>query len=705
MQKDNKKIKLTISLLVSNSINTIHKCMNSISPLLENIESELIIVDTGGIDGSIDIARKYATKIIPFTWCNDFAKARNAGLEEARGEWFLFLDDDEWFESVEEIIEFFQTGEYLKYESASYEIRNYKNKEGTQWNSTRYYRMIKLTKETRFVSPIHEILEPVYAPEKEFKCYVHHYGYVFETKEDKIKHSERNIKILNEVLEKYPHDIRLQMQLAQEYDVAGDLNRSYKISEESIAAIVSIKYKNPEQVLVAGWHMKNLLHIEIEKGSKEDAYEIAKEFLKYEWTNIVTKNNILHVLSNMAFFLKKYQECYKYTMEYIQNYKQILKKSNNKIGQYLSDQYKSYSKENRFRTVLNGWRSASCCRKKLEQINLLEILAKEEFCLINIIELNDLILSIVNIEDRKKKQEILELFIKQDVFRKLLIGLLEDESYILSKDKVIELASEKAYLYPEFIPYKIILEYRRGNNIEYLFDEYFDYRGNILFLNQEILEIIQDTLDISKYVAQINMEDWINYIGIFLQRAKAENIQTIIEICNNYKNYELKIYFLKIQCYEKIFQDKILKKEKFSIVDKFLKDYINTVIELNLNIYKEELVKKRKYSYLPDNCIFCNEIKDMYENGLDEITRVKIVKDAALLYPKMAEFCKIYLIKMQEERESATNEFLQLASKIKKTIRTYIELGQINNAHITLQQLEQLVPNDPELLELKKMLM
>ena len=112
MNPKKEKLKLSISLLVSNSIDTIEKCMNSLVPLLEQVPSELIIVDTGGTDGSIDIARKYADKVVPFTWCNDFAKARNAGFFEAKGEWFLFLDDDEWFEDVSEIISFFNSGEY-----------------------------------------------------------------------------------------------------------------------------------------------------------------------------------------------------------------------------------------------------------------------------------------------------------------------------------------------------------------------------------------------------------------------------------------------------------------------------------------------------------------------------------------------------------------------------------------------------------------
>ncbi|MEA5070202.1 MAG: hypothetical protein VB067_14515, partial [Christensenellaceae bacterium] len=60
-------IKLTISLLVSNRIDTIRKCLDSIKPLLTQLPSELIVVDTVGeedSDGSLAVAREYTDKIV-----------------------------------------------------------------------------------------------------------------------------------------------------------------------------------------------------------------------------------------------------------------------------------------------------------------------------------------------------------------------------------------------------------------------------------------------------------------------------------------------------------------------------------------------------------------------------------------------------------------------------------------------------------------
>ena len=60
------KLLLTISFLVSNRIDTIGRLMESLRPLAEGIPSEIIAVDTGSYDGSIEVVEKYADKILMF---------------------------------------------------------------------------------------------------------------------------------------------------------------------------------------------------------------------------------------------------------------------------------------------------------------------------------------------------------------------------------------------------------------------------------------------------------------------------------------------------------------------------------------------------------------------------------------------------------------------------------------------------------------
>ena len=70
------KRKLTISMLVCGRDTTI-RCLDSLVPILEGMDAELILVDTGCPENLREQLTHYTDQIIPFTWCDDFSAARN----------------------------------------------------------------------------------------------------------------------------------------------------------------------------------------------------------------------------------------------------------------------------------------------------------------------------------------------------------------------------------------------------------------------------------------------------------------------------------------------------------------------------------------------------------------------------------------------------------------------------------------------------
>lgn len=196
---------VTISMLVSNRIDTVEKCFESFRPLLEQIPSEFIAVDTVGdekSDGSVDVARKYADKIVHFEWCDDFAAARNAGLKEARGKWLIYLDDDEWFDDAGPLIDFFSKPElYENYDRISMMEHSYTSASQIDYVSNKFSRISAIVPESKFVDPVHELLKGiVYRNEYDLKeTFVHHVGYIGKLSDKKAK---RNQQIMNKELEK-----------------------------------------------------------------------------------------------------------------------------------------------------------------------------------------------------------------------------------------------------------------------------------------------------------------------------------------------------------------------------------------------------------------------------------------------------------------------------------------------------------------------
>ena len=213
---------LTISLLASNRPDTIRKCLDSLRGIREAIACELILVDTSQSEEIHSILCEYTDRVYPFEWCKDFSKARNVGLKKARGEWFLFLDDDEWFIDSEDIIEFFRSGEYKNYGYANYMVRNYMDIHYSSYSDGYVTRMIRLEEDTEFKSKIHEYLAPIRGARKDLSALVGHSGYIYETEEKKRAHFRRNYELLQDMMLEEPDNVRWKMQMAQELSAIGE---------------------------------------------------------------------------------------------------------------------------------------------------------------------------------------------------------------------------------------------------------------------------------------------------------------------------------------------------------------------------------------------------------------------------------------------------------------------------------------------------
>ncbi|MDR3469694.1 MAG: glycosyltransferase [Xanthobacteraceae bacterium] len=82
---------VTAALIVRDEAAVIADCLRSLAGRVD----EIVVVDTGSRDDTIDIATKFPIRLHHFTWCDDFSAARNFALEQARSDWILYIDADE----------------------------------------------------------------------------------------------------------------------------------------------------------------------------------------------------------------------------------------------------------------------------------------------------------------------------------------------------------------------------------------------------------------------------------------------------------------------------------------------------------------------------------------------------------------------------------------------------------------------------------
>ena len=88
----NKILNSSLHLLVKNEIAHLPKLLKYVNPWVD----EIVIVDTGSTDGTLEVARQYTDKVFQTRLDHSFSVARNFGLSKVKTEWVFHLDADEW---------------------------------------------------------------------------------------------------------------------------------------------------------------------------------------------------------------------------------------------------------------------------------------------------------------------------------------------------------------------------------------------------------------------------------------------------------------------------------------------------------------------------------------------------------------------------------------------------------------------------------
>lgn len=88
---------LSICMIVKDEERFLAQCLESI----QDVADEIVIVDTGSIDATVEIARRFTDRVYFRAWNNSFSEARNHSLSYATGDWILQIDADEELERAD----------------------------------------------------------------------------------------------------------------------------------------------------------------------------------------------------------------------------------------------------------------------------------------------------------------------------------------------------------------------------------------------------------------------------------------------------------------------------------------------------------------------------------------------------------------------------------------------------------------------------
>jgi len=185
---------LSLCMIVKNEAQVLGQCLDSVIDLAD----EIVLMDTGSEDETIDIGKRHGARIHSIPWENDFSSARNASLEKANMEWILVLDADE----VVAPVDHGRIRDLLKKDAAygfALEQRTYGNNPNfknwipacEEYPEERGYsgyiasaliRLFRRDIRIRFTGPVHELVEPSFSihslPYESTAIPIHHYGKV-----------------------------------------------------------------------------------------------------------------------------------------------------------------------------------------------------------------------------------------------------------------------------------------------------------------------------------------------------------------------------------------------------------------------------------------------------------------------------------------------------------------------------------------------
>lgn len=239
---------LSLCMIVKNEEENIEKCLEAVKDFVH----EIIIVDTGSLDGTKKICLNYTEKIYDFKWDDDFAAARNFSISKASNNWILVLDADE------EVINF-NREQLIKF------IKNKKND-----------KLVGRIKRTNFmdddkgVKKYTERVNRVF--NKDYFCYngtiheqivskssegystelidisVEHEGYLKDTMSRKGK-LKRNINLLNKEIGNNPQDPYLFFQLGKSYYMLKDFKKACNCFEKSLSYSLDYRLEYVEDLV------------------------------------------------------------------------------------------------------------------------------------------------------------------------------------------------------------------------------------------------------------------------------------------------------------------------------------------------------------------------------------------------------------------------------------------------------------------------
>jgi len=406
---------LSLCMIVKNEEKHLERCLASVKDVVD----EIVIVDTGSDDKTLEIADSFNANIHHFKWNNDFSSARNFALSKCQSDWILYLDADEELNSnsVNELITIIK-GKLIAVNCVVKSLTS----SDTKFGVMKYPRLFPNDKRIKFEGKVHEQIQTSLnnnnIPLVDSSIEIIHYGYVLD-EETANKKLERNLALLKSSKKNNSYDL---LKLAQ---TLHGLKR-YDEAEQNFKKIINDRSTDAKIKSVALLHYAILL---FENNDFAKSLEIALK----GWNNNPNNAYLNFLISVIYLKLDDKTKSFHFIKSALELNKKLLENNEVSESEIISDQSdlyfraiylaKNLNETEKLLVLINGFSELAVLKNSVDK----ELFAQSLLSFINEANLNEqqinLIVSTINNSNLISFIELLKANCNDETKKQILVFL------------------------------------------------------------------------------------------------------------------------------------------------------------------------------------------------------------------------------------------------------------------------------------------
>lgn len=678
---------LSICMMVKNEEKNLERCLRSLQPLRDAVDSELIIVDTGSNDKSVEIAKIYTDKVFYREWENNFSAMRNISISYCKGEWIFIIDADEELKNCHPLVKFLQSPKRKKYGAVAITTKNIVNTDDPfGYSSMVGFRLFKNDGYCHYEGAIHNQAKFKGETLAITEVYLVHYGYVSNDKDLMERKFLRTGTILKQELEKDPTNIYYWTQLSVTYAMHKDYAEATEYAEKAYSLLP--EQKTPQFMFV----LLNLILVYQHQNKYADVAKVCEEALKVKDGYL----DVYYYYAESQAILNNRQVAINYYEKYLDI---IAQRSNSEKADVSIIEYSLGCQQFAYSNLMRLYKHEEQIEKAYDYANQI---ADAKLITTNLMNIMELFLALGKYYELRLYYDNHNSVIRENFFENLT-NILKH----FSLDAKIEIANQ----------FKEV-DHVYGILCNLILDDH----GNFLTSKtQELIKSIElENLptycsEIVYYLLKLDYpleniftkfkESW--FVCAFEYICKRhEDLSKIIysylrkHCCNN-TIHELKLGKVLARC--ALILDTLEIEQYEEVFERYL-DYGINYLKMVYNplIIEEQLI----YEVKNDEdifFIFMNQAQKV--KVTNQIQYIRFLRNALNAMPLMKNGIELLFQKLKEQDMQERDEMERNKEQVKSTIKHLLELNKLEDVKTIIKEYKTIVPHDLEIVLYESLLL